>query len=425
MSGSGKTKTARNLTTKVILALTPEEDAYRVPDQKCRGLAIRIASSGLKTWDLAYRIRGTGKVKRLSLGSFIDVELHTARERANEITKAARLGRDLISEEKECAKAAAARITVEQLIDEYLLRRVEGRLRSARDIGRRLKRALVTVLDRPVEELKRRDIRALLNEVADRGLKREAERRRQVVGAMCRWAVSQDLLEMDPTAGLMAYDPGTLRDRILSDEEIRDLWTGLVSAKFPEATAEALRVQLALGARCGEVGGMRAEEIDQQNWLWTLPAERSKNKRSRVTPLVGRARDIIERRLKNISSGYLFQTESGGPLTASHVGHKLMNRRQKMQMAHFSTHDIRRTCATRFVEMGFPLNLVAAAIGHEVSGGQTRTLIRHYVRTDLIEQKRRLFEAWDRVLEVIVTGGPRGPASDAVASLDDFRSRAA
>ena len=39
-----------------------------MPDQRCKGLAVRVAPSGVKTWDLAYRIRGTGKMRRLSLG---------------------------------------------------------------------------------------------------------------------------------------------------------------------------------------------------------------------------------------------------------------------------------------------------------------------------------------------------------------------
>ena len=50
-------------------------------------------------WDLAYRIRGSGKVRRVSLGRVADVSLEKARERANELTSAPRAGRDLIAEE--------------------------------------------------------------------------------------------------------------------------------------------------------------------------------------------------------------------------------------------------------------------------------------------------------------------------------------
>ena len=41
------------------------------------------------------------------------------------------------------------------------------------------------------------------------------------------------------------------------------------------------------------------------------------------------------------------------------------------------------------------LDLVAAVIGHEAGGKETRTLIRHYVRTDLIDRKAQVLRAWD------------------------------
>jgi hypothetical protein len=41
----------------------------------------------------------------------------------------------------------------------------------------------------------------------DQGHEREAEKRRQTVGAMFRWALSQDIVNSDPTAGLEAHDP--------------------------------------------------------------------------------------------------------------------------------------------------------------------------------------------------------------------------
>jgi hypothetical protein len=55
-------------------------------------------------------------------------------------------------------------------------------------------------------------------------------------------------------------------------------------------------------------------------------------------------------------------------------------------------------------EMGITLDLVAAVVGHEAGGKETRTLVRHYVRTDLIERKVRVLRAWDERLQGIVAG---------------------
>src|SRR6516164_2024939 len=203
--GSGLTRGTQMLTHRSIEAMRPAEAPYRVTDQRCKGLAVRVAPSGVKTWDLAYRIRGTGKMRRLSLGRTTDVSLEQARERANALTGAARSGRDLIGEEEGAREAAASRITVEKLIGLYVRRRISGRLRTAKAIESRLRRALKPVLQRCAADLCRRDIRELLEVPVDQGLVREAEKRRQTVGTMFRWALSQDIVEADRTAGLTGY----------------------------------------------------------------------------------------------------------------------------------------------------------------------------------------------------------------------------
>ena len=113
-----------------------------------------------------------------------------------------------------------------------------------------------------------------------------------------------------------------------------------------------MKLELLTGARCGEISGLCAEEIDRDEWTWTLPAARSKNKRPRVTPLVGVARQIIEARLSTVQAGPLFTAETGTVLTAAHIGHYLLARRDKLPIDKFTTHDLRRTVATMLAEMG-------------------------------------------------------------------------
>jgi integrase len=402
--GAGLTRSAQPLTHRTIEALRPAEAPYRVPDQRCKGLAVRVAPSGMKTWDLAYRIRGSSKMRRLSLGRTIDVGLEQARERANELTSAARQGRDLITEEGETRDAAASRITVGSLIDLYLRRRVSGRLRTAKEIESRLRRTLTPILQRYATDICRRDIRGLLEAVVDQGLGREAEKRRQTVGAMFRWALSQDIVETDPTAGLKAYDPGTPRDRVLTVEEIETLWKWLDSDALSLDAADILKLELLTGARCGEISGLRAEEIDRQKWIWTLPAARSKNGRQRVTPIVGAAREMLEQRLSGIENGPLFVLDNGSVMTSAHIGHYLLTRRTRLPIATFASHDLRRSFATMMAEMGAALDLVAAIVGHESGGKETRILVRHYVRSDMLERKAHALRMWDERLTAIVTG---------------------
>jgi integrase len=389
------------LTHRSIEALRPAEAPYRVPDQRCKGLAVRVAPSGMKTWDLAYRIRGTGKMRRLSLGRTTDVSLEQARERANALTGAARSGRDLIAEEDEARTAAASRITVATLIDLYLRRRVFGRLRTAKTIESRLRRTLSPILHRCAAGICRGDIREILDAIVDAGKGREAEKRRQVCTAMFRWALSQDIVEADPTAGLEAYDRGTPRDRVLTVEEIETLWKWLDTDALSLEAADILKLELLIGARCGEISGLRAEEIDREKWIWTLPASRSKNGRQRVTPVLGVAREILEPRLSTIEKGPLFRLETGAVITSAHIGHYLLTRGTRLPIAKFTSHDLRRTFATMMAEMGVALDLVAAIVGHE-SGGKDSgidclTVIADHDASGAGEESAREVEArWRR-----------------------------
>src|SRR5581483_9534749 len=109
-----------------------------------------------------------------------------------------------------------------------------------------------------------------------------------------------------------------------SADEVRALWHWLdaYAVDFPDPAA-VLKLQLLTGARCGEAGGLCAEEIDRDEWVWTLPAARSKNKPPRSTPLVGTARSLIEAKLAEVSRGPLFTTSSGKALGASDLGNHL------------------------------------------------------------------------------------------------------
>jgi len=399
-----KTRPRVALTHRYLLSLKPAASAFRVPDERCAGLAVRVASSGLITFDLAYRIARTKKFRRLSLGKFPDVSLEDARKRASELTQAARAGRDKVDDEMREKLAREDRVSTRTLLEEYVKRRVAGRLRTASEIEARLHRALGPELDRPADELRRRDLRRLLERAADAGHLREAEQRRICLNGLFKWAVANDYIENNPMVGLVSFGRSPPRKRVLSPNEIATLWSWLPESDMPIDPADVLRLQLCLGARCTEVGGMHTDEFDRRTWLWTLPADRSKNKKPRVTPIVGLAREIIAERLDRChNSGRLFLTDTGRWLTSSHVGHFLMNHRPPI--AHFGTHDLRRTVATQMAEaLSIGLETVARTIGHTAGGASVQTLLAHYVSAEFIADKTMALEAWDRRLRSVIAG---------------------
>jgi integrase len=280
---------------------------------------------------------------------------------------------------------------------------VRGRLRTAHEIEGRIKRALAPVWQRPADELRRRDIRKLLDAAADAGHPREAEQRRVALNGLFQWAVQQDFLDVSPMTGLVSYGRSPPRQRVLSADEIATLWKWLGTGGVPPAAADVLRLQLALGARCTEVGGMAAQEFDTESWLWTLPAARSKNGKSRVTPIVGIAREIVTGRLKTANGGALFVTDTGRSLSSMHLAHFLRNHEPPIEK--FGTHDLRRTAVTMMAErLGLPLDTIARVIGHTGGDATTRVLVAHYVRGEFLAQKTNALVAWDGRLREIISG---------------------
>jgi integrase len=149
---------------------------------------------------------------------------------------------------------------------------------------------------------------------------------------------------------------------------------------------------------------MEAEEIvvEHDAMTWLLPPERSKNKKARLTPVVGRARMIVEAALAARPEGPLFVTvNSGKALRATNLGQALLHR--TLPVPRFSTHDLRRTMVSLMDgELGIALDTIAATIGHRRGSADTRTLVRHYSRPKLDDRVRAALTAWDEYMVGVI-----------------------
>jgi integrase len=224
---------------------------------------------------------------------------------------------------------------------------------------------------------------------------------------MFRWAQRQDIVDVNQAEGLTPYDRGTPRERTLDEDEIRKLWSWQENGDLYSAVADILKLQLLVGARVAEVGGMKVEEFKRDatgHLLWNLPAARSKNKRARTTPMVGLARELIEARLNSVGEDddRLFLSESGTNLGSSLVGQHILHRRDRLPVAKFSTHDLRRTVSVSMAKLGISLETIAMVIGHDTGAPATRTLARHYLPDNFLGRKKDALAKWDRHLRSIL-----------------------
>jgi hypothetical protein len=133
-------------------------------DTQVPGLALRVTENGAKSWTILYRHRG--RLRRLTLGSVAVIDLADAREQAKEKLRAANKGADPASEKHERRRAK----TIGDLATDYIERHAKRKKRSWKDDDRMLRTEVLPDWEhKAIEDIKRRDVRGLVDAIAERG----------------------------------------------------------------------------------------------------------------------------------------------------------------------------------------------------------------------------------------------------------------
>src|SRR5215207_4229633 len=103
------------------------------------------------------------------------------------------------------------------------------------------------------------------------------------------------------------------------------------------------------GQRRDEVAGMSRRELKQAVALWTLPAERAKNRRTHDVPLSAAAQNIVGSMPRIGQSEYLFTTTGKAPISGySNAKERLdavvlaLARDEGLSVEPWRLHDLRR-----------------------------------------------------------------------------------
>ena len=303
-------------------------------------------------------------------------------------------------------------MTVAQLVERYLAM-IEKTQRDHKRVRRSIERDVLPGLgDRPAEDIKRRDIISILDTIVRRGAPVHANRVRSMLSAMWSWAISEDLVdvEVNPASNIknrVEEQPGT---RWLSADEIKKLAPHL--EVLSSAKRDALKLILLTAQRPGEVVGIRAREVDLEKGLWVIPADRSKNKREHVVPLVGEARAIISRlvagaRKDDLSRHddrlLLVRQRGVRPLQVNNLNWSLRSALGAAGVAVAKPHDLRRTALSHLARLGFD-PLVIGHVANHVSVTKNTVTTAVYVQHDYLSEKGQALSAWSWNLSFLLGG---------------------
>lgn len=389
------------LTAAAVKSLKPRPNKYDRMDPDNPGFGVRVMPSGAKSYQFRYRVGGRGgTIRRMILGSADAISLKDARAAYLNARRQLELGADPLDARVEAAVQAEQNLTFSALADRYLNEYASHKRTGDEDRRILAHDAIPRWGKRKAKDITKRDVVALLDKVLARGAATQANRTFACVRKLFNWAAQKDLVDASPCAGIRAPSKERSKDRVLTDDEIRAFWN-LPGLSF--RVQQALRLQLILGQRVGEIVGMRWSELDLQARLWTLPADRAKNATVHTIPLTGAALEILEalRGMQAGESDHVFPAARGAAahLRVDSIGTVLTRAVKESGMEHFTAHDLRRTAATRISGAGTSREVLRQILNHV-----DRSVTARYDRHRYDSEKRLALEIWERELNRIVTG---------------------
>lgn len=373
------------------------EGEYFDLDPSARGLAFRVRATGHTSWTLTYRVRR--RLRRWTIGRYPDLTLADAREEARKGLREVARGKDP-AEAKQVARDADS---FGELAAKYIEDHAKPRKRTWKDDERLLNaEVLPKWRHKPAKEIMRRDVRALIDAIAKRGAGIQANRLRALLHKVFNFAIGTDVVEMNPVTGTARPGVERQRDRVLNEDEIRQLWAALDAQ--PAEMAAAFRLRLITAQRGGEVFGMRWSDLDLPNAMWTIPSEQSKNKLPHRVPLSASAVAILKSLRAEVDRAMAVPRKDGKPRTPPMF--VLAGARGKRQRAeasatfgieNFVGHDLRRTAASGMASAGVSRLVISKVLNH-VERGVTAVYDRHGYDAE----KKIALDTWARALTAIL-----------------------
>jgi integrase len=366
-------------------------------DTKETGLGLRV-TRGLqgdrisKTWYVLYRVKGSLKLRRLTLGKYPDISLSAARTAAKNALAVAGQGQDPAAP----LLAHKAAPTIRDLGEAFIEQHAKVKKRSWLKDEQALQRDVYPAWGhRKAQDVSRRDVGHLLQQKR-KDTPVQANRLLALIRKMFNWGISHGYVDVNPCYRIEMPSAESARDRVLSDDELRALWSAMAQTRGNVPHVFAVRILTA--QRGGEVCKMRWEHLDLDEGWWSLPGEFTKNKMPHLVPLtapvVAILRELAARRSAS-DGGWVFRGRRlGRPY--SNLGHAT-DALRTLSGLEFKPHDLRRTAATLMGRAGTSRFIIEKVLNHKDA-----SVTGVYDRWDYAKEKRAALEALAALLETIL-----------------------
>jgi integrase len=387
------------VTDKTIQGLKPRSAGrYDHLDSEVKGLAVRVNTDGSKSFVLIARFGGSRNSTRRKIGDYPDVSLEEAREIARDWRKLIRQRKDPKVEE-ERAKAHSFQTVAEQYIEHIKRLKQRRAFEAERIINKEL---LPRLGGKDITEVTRQDVTLIIQAAVSREAPAMAHSILAVAKRLFNWAINgPGIIDHAPTDRIkpaILIGKRSERHRVLTDAELKELWQAATKLKYP--VGPIVKLLVLTGLRRSEVAETSWSEFDLEKKLWTIPAERMKNKAAHVVPLVPVMVNILNKVPRFKRGDHLFSYSFGaGPVTNYSRMKQQLDDALWGEVGKFVLHDIRRTVRTHLSSLPIEDIVRELVIAHSKGG-----MHRIYDQYGYLDEKREALELWAGKLRGIVQG---------------------
>jgi integrase len=392
------------LTDTRVRNAKPTAKSYKLSDGG--GMYLLVTPDGALYWRLDYRF--AGKRRTLAFGVYPTVTLASARARREH-------ARALLAKEmdpgavkratKRVAKLAAEN-TFEAVAREWLTKQ-RNRLApryNALVLARLEADIFPQIGSRHIADIGALELLEALRKVEKRGVIETARRLRQTCGQIFRYAIATGRAKEDPSPSLRGAlgSPGRPRGhKAMALNEVPNFLSALEAYDGDPRTRLALRLMVLTFARTSELRAARwseFENLDANEPLWRIPAERTKMRREHVVPLTPQAVAAL-RELRVLpgsqASPFLFPSPSREGCMSNNTMLYALYRMGYHGRA--TVHGFRAMASTALNEMGFRPDVIERQLAHQ----EQNAVRAAYNRAEYLSERRAMMNRWADYLDAL------------------------
>jgi len=365
----------RPLSRTVIDALEPEVKEYRENYGGAERLHIVVSPTGRKRWELRYK-KSDGKWGWHGLGSYRDVNIELAREKAQQALKLLAAGKDPVAHkaQKKYELSEATSNSFESVAEAwYTKKSADGRAeKTLKSMRYALDNDMLPALGKlSISKVTRKHCAELQNSIELREAHNTAKKVRSWLNQIFGFAIASGRCENNPASNLLdiaSVQPQEKQYPHLLEHQLPDFLKALEASPSRTLVKSAAWLTIYTASRPGMVRNAEWIEFDIDKKIWSVPNSKMKMGRDHVVPLSSQVISILNK-LKNITgkSRYLFPSEGSKGLVMSEntVNKCFASAGYKDRM---TGHGSRHTATTLLSEHGWPEPWVEMQLAHKKPG---------------------------------------------------------